>query len=237
MVAGSKKTADLTPRIGADDVRVWLEANPDFLAENPELIKVMTPPAQELGRSVVDFQHFMLHRLRDEFARTREQQRVMVANARANLHAQSRVQAAVLSLIEARSLADLIETLTVDLAAILDVDAAILVVESNGLEPPHVHRSGIRVVAPGEIDAIMQGRETRLDADIDGDAALFGEAAGLVASQALIRLEVSRDTPVGLLALGSRNPDMFADGQATELLRFLAGAVERLLRGWLDLPE
>ena len=41
---------------------------------------------------------------------------------------------------------------------------------------------------------------------------------------------------LGLLALGSREPDTFHPGQATELLCFLTRVIERCIRSWLDLP-
>jgi uncharacterized protein YigA (DUF484 family) len=66
---------------------------------------------------------------------------------------------------------------------------------------------------------------------------IFGAAAGLVASQALIRLEISPATPPALLALGARQPDQFHQGQGTELLTFLAGVLENCIRAWLDLPD
>ena len=55
-------------------------------------------------------------------------------------------------------------------------------------------------------------------------------------SQALARLHASRRSPAGLLALGSRDPEKFHSGQASELLTFLARTLERLIRGWLHLP-
>ena len=46
--------------------------------------------------------------------------------------------------------------------------------------------------------------------DIQGDPALFGAAAGLVRSQALLRLSFSRSAPVGLMCIGTRNPGHFS---------------------------
>ena len=65
---------------------------------------------------------------------------------------------------------------------------------------------------------------------------LFGAAAGLVRSEALIRLSIGDATPEALLALGSRDAEHFQEGQGTELLGFLARVVEGSIRGWLNLP-
>jgi len=120
---------------------------------------------------------------------------------------------------------------------LLDLDVSCLIVESNGEDIPHVHRSGVRVVEPGTIGRWLGKREVLLRSDIAGDPEIYGAGAGLVRSEALIRIQVSSDTPVGLLAFGSREPDMFHSGQGTELVCFLSRVVERCIRAWLDLPD
>jgi hypothetical protein len=52
-----------------------------------------------------------------------------------------------------------------------------------------------------------------------------------------VRLRFNSQTPAGLLALGSRQEEKFHPGQGTELLQFLARALERCVRAWLDLPQ
>jgi uncharacterized protein YigA (DUF484 family) len=86
-------------------------------------------------------------------------------------------------------------------------------------------------------DLIGRGRSVTLVKTTKSQAALFGAASGLIRSQALIRLSVSRKTPPALLALGSRRPEQFREGQRTELLTFLARALERCIRTWLKLPD
>ena len=88
----------------------------------------------------------------------------------------------------------------------------------------------------GSIDAWLGRREVVLAGNVYGDSSIFGAAAGLVRSEALIRLHISGDAPPGMLAFGSREPDMFHQGQGTELIGFLARVVERCIRNWLDLP-
>ncbi|MDP6342143.1 MAG: DUF484 family protein, partial [Alphaproteobacteria bacterium] len=89
----------------------------------------------------------------------------------------------------------------------------------------------------GAVDALMgEGTAVHLDGDSAGDRRVFGPAAGLVRSQALVRLSASPGAPPGLLALGSRDGARFQPGQGTELLGFLARLLERLLQAWLDLP-
>ncbi|WP_207480209.1 DUF484 family protein [Arenibaculum pallidiluteum] len=221
---------------GPEEVAAWLREHPDFLAQRPELAALLTPPRLERGKGVLDFQAFMLERLREELAQVKDQQRELLATSRANLNSQNRIHAAVLFLLDARSFEQFIQTVTTELAVLLDLDVAALVVESNGRETPHVHASGVRVVPPGTVEELLGRRPVLLRSDIQGDPEIYGQGAGLVRSEALLRLRVSDDTPAGLLAFGSREPDMFHSGQGTELVCFLARVVERCIRSWLDLP-
>ncbi|HEY0835953.1 MAG TPA: DUF484 family protein [Azospirillum sp.] len=220
----------------AEDVCAYLRDHPDFLAQNADLVHHLTPPSADRGRGVVDLQAFMVEKLRGEIRALKDQQRELVTTTRANMNSQNRIHAAVLFLLDAQNFEQLIQTITTDLAVLLDLDVACLVVESNGLDIPHVHRSGVRVVEPGTVGAWMGKRDVVLHNDIVGDPEIFGPGAGLVRSQALIRIQVSSETPEGLLAFGSREPDMFHPGQGTELVGFLARVVERVIRSWLELP-
>ncbi|PWC54905.1 DUF484 family protein [Azospirillum sp. TSO22-1] len=226
----------VAPTLTAEDVCAYLREHPDFLVQHPELVDHLTPPTHDRGRGVVDLQAFMVDRLRGDIRALKDQQRELITTTRANLNSQNRIHAAVLFLLDAQNFEQLIQTIATDLAVLLDLDVAGLVVESNGLDIPHVHRTGVRVVEPGMIDQWLGTRDVVLAADTPGDPELFGPGAGLVRSQALIRLQISSETPEGLLAFGSRDPEMFHPGQGTELVCFLARVVERCIRSWLDLP-
>jgi hypothetical protein len=65
---------------------------------------------------------------------------------------------------------------------------------------------------------------------------VFKGSARLVRSEMLVRLRVNGETPPGMLALGSRQPDLSHQGLGTEPMCFLARTIERCIRSWLDLP-
>jgi uncharacterized protein YigA (DUF484 family) len=83
----------------------------------------------------------------------------------------------------------------------------------------------------------MQGQSVLLQSDIGGLEAIYGGGANLVQSQALLRVDISMDTPPAILAFGSRDPKMFQPGQGTEMVSFMARVVERAFRSWLNLPH
>jgi uncharacterized protein YigA (DUF484 family) len=246
-VTGSRETGPVAPRkqaaalLPADAtteaaIEAYLTAYPDFVQRHPTLLRTLIPPAIDRGNGVVDFQRFMVARLQGDLDQATLQNSALIHTARANAHSQSRIHAASLALIEARSLGQLLEILTGDLMDILDVDVISMVVESNGVDLPHVAASGIRIVEPGAVSDWLGRGDVLLQSAIAGDPAIYGPGAGLVQSEALIKLAISSRTPIGLVAFGSRDPQMFQDGQGTELIAFLGGVIERLLRVWLDLP-
>jgi uncharacterized protein YigA (DUF484 family) len=238
-VAGQPLAAAGAPakahELGAAAVADYLRRHPDFLTEHPELIPTLTPPELRRGEGVVDMQHFMLQRLRTELARTKNQQRALIATSRSNLTSQNRIHSAALAIVAATSFEQLIQTVTTDLALLLDVDVVTIGVESSASAQPRLPLHGIQILRRGMVDDLLGvERAAMLRADTHGDPAVFGSAAGLVRSEALLRLSVSEHAPVGLLCIGTRKPGRFHPGQGTELLSFLARILELTIAAWLD---
>jgi len=220
----------------------FLRENPDFLERYPQLLSVIRAPerqfedADEAGGEVVDLQGAMLSRMRSELAQREEQSSELIDASRANLQSQNRVHAAVIAILSARSLDHMIEILTIDLAGLLNVDAVALCLEGGMVTPTSAQ--GVRVVPVGTIEKILDvSRTVSLRENVEGDRRIYGEAAGLVRSEAMLRLSVREDAPCALLAMGSREPDRFHTGQGSELLTFLARILEHSIRTWLDLPR
>jgi hypothetical protein len=232
--AALKEAAAPRPRITAQQVIEYLRRHPDFLLRHAALLDTQVAPARHEGDRVLDLQHFMVERLRRDIARLRADQDDLLANSRDNLSTQERVHRAVLALLAADSFESLIEAVTTDLAVWLDVDVATLCVEAADDTIPRARIEGVQVLAPGTIDAILApGREVVLRDDVHGDPEIFGEAAPLVRSDALIRLGFGEEKPIGMLAFGTRHPGYFNPGQGTELLSFLARILEHCVRAWL----
>lgn len=226
---------DVLENLRAEDVITWLRQNPDFLQKHPQVLDILAPPRENTGRNIADFQSYLIERLQADKEQVLATTQEIVETSRANMSNQSRIQKAILHLLESRTLDELIHKLTMDLNAILGIDISTLLVESNGHDIPHVHFSGVRVLPPGTIDSWMEGKTILLQDQISGIEAIYGGGASLVQSQLLMRLEILPDTPPALVAFGSRDPDLFRDGLGTEHVRFLAGVIERILRRRLEL--
>lgn len=223
----------------AEDIIAWLRDNPSFLHKHPEACDLLDPPREhkDQGRGVVDFQQFMVRRLREDRDGIIEEAREIVETSRVNMSNQTRIHNAVLLLLEARNFEDFIHTVVMDFAALLDVDIIALIVEADGDVVPHINLSGVRAVTSGSIELLMKDQKIILESHTKGLEDIYGGGAGLVKSQALLRMNIAKGAPPAMLAFGSRNPDMFQPGQGTELTAFLGHVVERCFCSWLDLPR
>jgi len=218
----------------AAEVALYLRRHPDFLVEHAELLAVLTPPSHRRGDNIVDMQHFMVERLKSDVHRLKAQQRALIATSRSNLSSQQRIHGAVLALLSATSFEQLMQIVTTDLAVLLDIDVVTLCIEStSGFA--RAPMQGLQLLEPGDVDDLLgPARDALLEDEVAGDAAIFGSGAGLVHSEALLRVDVPK-APPGLLALGSRRTGKFKAGQGTELLCFLARALAVTISQWLDL--
>ena len=229
--------------ISADLVAGYLRRHPEFLAQYPDLLETLKLPGRfgpqpgpRTKGGVIDLQAAMMERQRSENARLATLQAELLATSRANMSSQQRIHAGVLALLEATTFEHLISAITTDLAVLLDVDVVALCVEAP---EGHHHRdvAGVHILSPGDVDAIMGTRDTLLTPALHGQNPLYGAAATLVRSEALLRLRPSATSPTGLLALGSRHEGRFDASQGTELLGFLARILELCIRTWLGLPR
>lgn len=232
------QTTDITSDTDADRIAAYLRRHPGFLNDYPELLETLLPPKRhQHGEAVVDLQTAMIERMRSENRRMGEQQADLLATSRANMTTQSRIHAGVLALLEATTFENLIQAITTDLAVLLDVDVVALCVEAPDSHPRR-DVAGVHMLVPGEVDDILgPNRDIVLVPITHMPNPLYGSGAGLVRSEALLRLRPSARAPMGLLALGSRVEGRFDPSQGTELLGFLARILELCIRTWLELPR
>ncbi|CAA7612419.1 conserved hypothetical protein [Candidatus Terasakiella magnetica] len=217
-------------------VEAFLSAHPDFLVRHPDLLLSLSPPSRwGEDDGILDMQVFMIERLRDEIERVRGAAEHLIHTSRSNMSIQTRTHRAVLAILAADTLAELVEAVADDLPGLLDVDVATLCFETPAEPLEELEAPGLRSLAPGTVVPMMGGgdRECALTEEMPGDPALFGEAAALVQSSAVVRLTPGGRCPEGVMALGSRHGRTFHAGQATELISFLARVVERSVNRWI----
>ena len=122
------------------------------------------------GPGVIDMQQAILKRLRSEIDRLKNERTEIIANSKQNQIVQNRIQAAVISIIQASTFEKMIHVVTHELPELLDVDFITLAIEANADAPKRVPVRGVYVLAPGAIDAaIGPDKHARLRADIAGE--------------------------------------------------------------------
>ncbi|WP_321395221.1 DUF484 family protein [Emcibacter sp.] len=229
-----EKLTSSESEISADKIRDWLKRHPDFLLENPDLLTILTPPFRpSSGDRVVDFQQVMLEKLQQQIAELKDFHGSLIDATRNNMSTQQQVHDAALALMEAEGLTELSHTLVSDWPQMLAVDViAVCFEKGHDKQIPALPEA--RPLKKGQVDKLL-GREDAclLRGDVEVLEDIFGPATELIKAEALIRIPATDHYPEGLLAFGSRDPNMFTPGQGTELLRFLEGVFGLYLQRWM----
>lgn len=221
----------------SDEVKAYLRDNADLIQDDPEFAAYLLPREAPQG-NLVDFQDYLVRRLQDQVSLLKKERVGFYQINRSNELARERTHIAVLRLLEARSFDDLVQIATRELSTCLGVDAVALCIETDG-------QMVATTPVPFDVSILPRGMVNTM---IGSDAAyllhsgrirlpsIYGEISSQLESEALVRLNISPNTPTGLLALGSLESATFHSDQSTDLLDFLARTLERCFRTWLDLP-
>jgi uncharacterized protein len=216
--------ADLSVKEGLDAMEVasYLRRHPDFLTEFPDLaLALVLPREQGQAASLASYQ---LDVLRDKNRELNRRLHELIEIAHENQLLMVRVHTLTLALMRATSLpetlnavvAALTEDFNTDLVRIVlfradgDLPAAEwLLIEPEGARAMPVFSEFLKRAEP------LCGRlqQDKLDA-------LFGTRTGEVASAVLLPVDA-----VGMLAVGSQDPNRFHPGMGTVFLKLIAEAV------------
>lgn len=219
-------------------------ADPALVLEDPRLMRALADAAgAPAAGNVVDLRSLAMERLEGRLARLEETHRAVIAAAYENLSSTNQVHRAVLRLLDETSFEGFLAALGGEVAGILRVDTVRLVLESaQAADDPALRRmeAVLAVLPPGAVAEAMAGgqaapvrRAIVLREASAATARLHGARAGLVRSEALLRLDLGEGRLPGLLILGAQDVEQFRPGQGTDLLGFFVGVFERAMRRWL----
>ena len=182
---------------------------------------------------VIDFQTNAVARLRARVAALDEANADLLAYARGHAGAVTQIHAAALAALDAIDLDHLIHVVTQDWVDILGVDAVALALV-DGEDAIRAGAQGMQLMDPAALVPLFAGGPDVTLRAVERGAEVFGPAADLIRSEALIRLQLPQPLPAGVLALGARAAHNFEGGHGGELLAFLGSIVSRMLVRWLS---
>lgn len=224
----------------ADDLRQKIIANPDFLLEDPDVMRALVGANDaSQGGNVVDLRGVAMERLEARFDRLEDTHRNVIAAAYDNLAGTNQVHRAILRMMDAVSFEQFLTDLTGDVADILRVDAMRLVVESNDADAQSPATDTLAIMPENYVEGYitlgrnMPARQVTLRPFHKVGGSLYGERAEYIQSEACLKIDLGADKMPAMLVMGSEDPQLFTAQQGTDLLTFFAGVFERVVRRWL----
>jgi uncharacterized protein YigA (DUF484 family) len=202
--------------VAAAEVVAFLRGHPQFLAEHPELYRVLAPPLRVHGDALADHMAAILRAERAHSAAMAERADGVLAAGRAAAGLAGRVHDAVVALIRAGDPTDYVAA---ELPSLLAIDAASLCMEAD--------RAGVRKLPPGTVAGLLGSRAVLFRQGGPDAPVLHGEAARLAQFDALVL--VPGEGPPALLALVARDSHALDPSQGTGALAFLGRAVAAAL--------
>jgi hypothetical protein len=204
------------------EVADYLIDHPDFLIRHPEVLCELELP-HETG-TAVSLVERQIKVLREQTQNYRHQLEDLIEVARENDQLGRRLHRLTLELIEAEEFDELVNILQDELRDQFKADAVELKLFAANALQAHADEPGPALFG----DFMGKGKpscgplaKTQLEY-------LFGSQAGETGSAALIPLQTH--TLMGVLAIGSRDPERFTPGKGVDFLMRLGELVERTLQ-------
>ena len=226
------------------DTRDRIIAAPEALLEDTGVMNALIAANERaMGSNVIDLRGIAMERLESRLDRLEDTHRTVIAAAYENLAGTNQVHRAILQLLDPLSFEDFLKSLTTDVAPTLRVDCARLVLESvQGEADRSLRRLGdvLYIAQSGFVaDYISAGKNVPIRSVVlrqvqPANDLLYGEKAGWIRSEALMKLDFGTGRLPGMLALGAEDPHQFKSTHGTDLLGFFAGVFERTMRRWLS---
>ena len=210
--------SDITEKLGAHEVAAWLRRHPQFLKQFPDLaLSLVVPRDEGPAASLASYQ---LDVLRDKNRELSRRLQDLFANAQDNERLAVRTHQLTLALMKQGSAADTLRAMAATLAEDFNGDLVRIVVFDPvaGLEETdwllHIRADDARL-QPFR-DCIGDGEPLCGRLQPEKHALLYGMRAEEVQSSALLPI-----AGIGLVAVGSRDPNRFFPGMGTLFLRMM----------------
>ncbi len=218
----------MNEKLGAHEVAAFLRRHPKFLQQFPDLAVSMVVPREE--GPAASLASYQLEVLRDKNRELTRRLHELFGNAQENERLAVRTHQLTLALLRQDSaagtlramVASLREDFQGDLVQVLLFDAVAGLDDVDWLQV--VPRGDARL-APFK-DCLADGEPLCGRLQPEKNALLYGERVDEVQSSALLPLVAAGGAPaLGVIAVGSRDPNRFYPGMGTLFLRMMAEAL------------
>ncbi|MCF8511129.1 MAG: DUF484 family protein [Rhodobacteraceae bacterium] len=226
------------------DMRDRIMAAPETILEDRDVMNALIGANERLmGSNIVDLRGIAMERLENRLDRLEDTHRTVIAAAYENLAGTNQVHRAILQMLDPLSFEDFVKAMAEDVAQTLRVDCVRLVLESvQETADPSLRKLGdvLSVAAPGFVADYLTGgrnvpqRPVVLRQVLPQSDVIYGDRAGWIRSEALMKLDFGTGRLPGMLVLGAEDPHQFKPNHGTDLLAFFAGVFERTMRRWLS---
>ncbi|MCW0367449.1 hypothetical protein NB699_002432 [Xanthomonas sacchari] len=214
--------SDSQDKIGAHEVAAWLRRHPGFLKQFPDLALTLVVPRDD--GPTASLASYQLEVLRDKNRELSRRLADLAANAQVNERLAVRTHQLTLALMRQRSTADSVRAMAASLQEDFqgDLVSIVLLQPLPGLEQApwlQVLAADDPRLAPFR-DCLKDGEPICGRLQPEKQALLYGERVDEVQSTALLPLP-----GLGLIAVGSRDPNRFYPGMGTLFLRMMGEAL------------
>ena len=226
------------------DTRDRIIAAPERLLEDTGVMNALIAANERaMGSNVIDLRGIAMERLVERLDRLEDTHRTVIAAAYENLAGTNQVHRAIMQLLDPLTFEDFLKILNTEVAPTLRVDCVRLVLESvRGEAEAALRKLGdvLYVAQSGFVgDYLSAGKNVPLRPVVlrqvlPSSDVLYGDKAGWIRSEALMKLDFGKGRLPGMLVLGAEDPHQFKPNHGTDLLAFFAGVFERTMRRWLS---
>ena len=226
------------------DTRDRIIAAPERLLEDTGVMNALIAANERaMGSNVIDLRGIAMERLAERLDRLEDTHRTVIAAAYENLAGTNQVHRAIMQLLDPLTFEDFLKILNAEVAPTLRVDCVRLVLESvQGEAEAALRKLGdvLYVAQSGFVgDYLSAGKNVPLRPVVlrqvlPSSDVLYGDKAGWIRSEALMKLDFGKGRLPGMLVLGAEDPHQFKPNHGTDLLAFFAGVFERTMRRWLS---
>lgn len=214
--------SETTEKLGAHEVAAWLRRHPNFLQQFPDLSLSLVVPREE--GSAASLASYQLEVLRDKNRELNRRLHELSGNAQENERLAVRTHQLTLALMRQDSAADTLRAMAASLAEDFNGDLVRLVVfepvagldDADWLQQIDADDARLRPFR----DCLADGEPLCGRLQPEKHALLYGMRAEDVQSSALVPLP-----GVGLVAVGSGDPNRFFPGMGTLFLRMMGEAL------------